>query len=384
MHVLVTGGTGFIGSHTVVELLAAGHKVHIIDNLSNSKSSVITRLEQITGQEIPWTQGDIRDREFLDRFLTRNPSIDSVIHFAALKAVGESAQIPLAYYENNIGGTLTLCQALQAHNITNFIFSSSATVYGDPSEIPIKETTPTGQPTNPYGRTKLMVEQILTDHAAANPEWKVVLLRYFNPIGAHPSGLIGEDPKGIPNNLVPFVSQVAVGKRPALKVFGDDYPTRDGTGIRDYIHVVDLAKGHLAALEKLSELETVSIFNLGTGRGSSVFEVVKAYETISQREIKMEIEARRFGDVAELYADPSKAKTVLNWQTTLGLEEMIRDSWNWQSQKPRRLRRELTRNETTASLCSKINTEQKVVHCIEDSQTYRHAGISRGPAQVRL
>ena len=334
MHVLVTGGTGFIGSHTVVELLAAGHKVHIIDNLSNSKSSVITRLEQITGQEIPWTQGDIRDREFLDRFLTRNPSIDSVIHFAALKAVGESAQIPLAYYENNIGGTLTLCQALQAHNITNFIFSSSATVYGDPSEIPIKETTPTGQPTNPYGRTKLMVEQILTDHAAANPEWKVVLLRYFNPIGAHPSGLIGEDPKGIPNNLVPFVSQVAVGKRPALKVFGDDYPTRDGTGIRDYIHVVDLAKGHLAALEKLSELETVSIFNLGTGRGSSVFEVVKAYETISQREIKMEVEARRFGDVAELYADPSKAKTVLNWQTTLGLEEMIRDSWNWQSKNP--------------------------------------------------
>ena len=334
MHVLVTGGTGFIGSHTVVELLAAGHKVHIIDNLSNSKSSVITRLEQITGQEIPWTQGDIRDREFLDRFLTRNPSIDSVIHFAALKAVGESAQIPLAYYENNIGGTLTLCQALQAHNITNFIFSSSATVYGDPSEIPIKETTPTGQPTNPYGRTKLMVEQILTDHAAANPEWKVVLLRYFNPIGAHPSGLIGEDPKGIPNNLVPFVSQVAVGKRPALKVFGDDYPTRDGTGIRDYIHVVDLAKGHLAALEKLSELETVSIFNLGTGRGSSVFEVVKAYETTSQREIKMEVEARRFGDVAELYADPSKAKTVLNWQTTLGLEEMIRDSWNWQSQNP--------------------------------------------------
>ena len=334
MHVLVTGGTGFIGSHTVVELLAAGHKVHIIDNLSNSKSSVITRLEQITGQEIPWTQGDIRDREFLDRFLTRNPSIDAVIHFAALKAVGESAQIPLAYYENNIGGTLTLCQALQAHNITNFIFSSSATVYGDPSEIPIKETTPTGQPTNPYGRTKLMVEQILTDHAAANPEWKVVLLRYFNPIGAHPSGLIGEDPKGIPNNLVPFVSQVAVGKRPALKVFGDDYPTRDGTGIRDYIHVVDLAKGHLAALEKLSELETVSIFNLGTGRGSSVFEVVKAYETISQREIKMEVEARRFGDVAELYADPSKAKTVLNWQTTLGLEEMIRDSWNWQSQNP--------------------------------------------------
>ena len=334
MHVLVTGGTGFIGSHTVVELLAAGHKVHIIDNLSNSKSSVITRLEQITGQEIPWTQGDIRDREFLDQFLTRNPSIDSVIHFAALKAVGESAQIPLAYYENNIGGTLTLCQALQAHNITNFIFSSSATVYGDPSEIPIKETTPTGQPTNPYGRTKLMVEQILTDHAAANPEWKVVLLRYFNPIGAHPSGLIGEDPKGIPNNLVPFVSQVAVGKRPALKVFGDDYPTRDGTGIRDYIHVVDLAKGHLAALEKLAELETVSIFNLGTGRGSSVFEVVKAYETISQREIKMEVEARRFGDVAELYADPSKAKTVLNWQTTLGLEEMIRDSWNWQSKNP--------------------------------------------------
>ena len=334
MHVLVTGGTGFIGSHTVVELLAAGHKVHIIDNLSNSKSSVVARLEQITGQEIPWTQGDIRDREFLDQFLTQNPSIDSVIHFAALKAVGESAQIPLAYYENNIGGTLTLCQALQAHNITNFIFSSSATVYGDPSEIPIKETTPTGQPTNPYGRTKLMVEQILTDHAAANPEWKVVLLRYFNPIGAHPSGLIGEDPKGIPNNLVPFVSQVAVGKRPALKVFGDDYPTRDGTGIRDYIHVVDLAKGHLAALEKLSELEAVSIFNLGTGRGSSVFEVVKAYETISQREIKMEVEARRFGDVAELYADPSKAKTVLNWQTTLGLEEMIRDSWNWQSKNP--------------------------------------------------
>ena len=334
MHVLVTGGTGFIGSHTVVELLAAGHKVHIIDNLSNSKSSVVARLEQITGQEIPWTQGDIRDREFLDQFLTQNPSIDSVIHFAALKAVGESAQIPLAYYENNIGGTLTLCQALQAHNITNFIFSSSATVYGDPSEIPIKETTPTGQPTNPYGRTKLMVEQILTDHAAANPEWKVVLLRYFNPIGAHPSGLIGEDPKGIPNNLVPFVSQVAVGKRPALKVFGDDYPTRDGTGIRDYIHVVDLAKGHLAALENLTELEAVSIFNLGTGRGSSVFEVVKAYETISQREIKMEIEARRFGDVAELYADPSKAKTALKWQTTLGLEEMIRDSWNWQSKNP--------------------------------------------------
>ena len=334
MHVMVTGGTGFIGSHTVVELLAAGHKVHIIDNLSNSKSSVISRLEEITEQTIPWTQGDIRDRDFLDRFLEQNPGIDSVIHFAALKAVGESAQIPLAYYENNIGGTLTLCQALQAHGIKNFIFSSSATVYGDPSEIPIKETTPTGQPTNPYGRTKLMVEQILTDHAAANPEWKVVLLRYFNPIGAHPSGLIGEDPKGIPNNLVPFVSQVAVGKRPALKVFGDDYPTRDGTGIRDYIHVVDLAKGHLAALEKLPELDPVSVFNLGTGRGSSVFEVVKAYESISQREIKVEVEARRFGDVAELYADPTKAKNILNWQTELGLEEMIRDSWNWQSKNP--------------------------------------------------
>lgn len=334
MHVLVTGGTGFIGSHTVVELIAAGHKVHIIDNLSNSKSSVITRLEQITGQEIPWTQGDIRDREFLDQFLTQNPSIDSVIHFAALKAVGESAQIPLAYYENNIGGTLTLCQALHAHNITNFIFSSSATVYGDPSEIPIKETTPTGQPTNPYGRTKLMVEQILTDHAAAHPNWKVVLLRYFNPIGAHPSGLIGEDPKGIPNNLVPFVSQVAVGKRPALKVFGNDYPTRDGTGIRDYIHVVDLAQGHVAALEHLDQLDAVSIFNLGTGQGSSVFEVVKAYEEASQKEIKVEVEARRFGDVAELYADPSKAREVLKWETKLNLDAMIRDSWNWQSKNP--------------------------------------------------
>ncbi len=257
-----------------------------------------------------------------------------MIHFAALKAVGESAQIPLAYYENNIGGTLTLCQALQEHGVSNFIFSSSATVYGDPSEIPIKETTPTGTPTNPYGRTKLMVEQILTDHAAANPDWKVVLLRYFNPIGAHASGLIGEDPKGIPNNLVPFVSQVAVGKRPALKVFGNDYATRDGTGIRDYIHVVDLAKGHVAALEKLQDLEQVSIFNLGTGRGSSVLEVVKSYEEASQKEIKVEFEARRFGDVAELYADPSQAKKILGWQTELSLDEMIRDSWHWQSKNP--------------------------------------------------
>ena len=334
MHVLVTGGTGFIGSHTVVELLAAGHTVHVVDNLTNSKAMVIDRLQTITGQDIPWTQGDIRDRHFLDKVLKESPKFDAVIHFAALKAVGESAQIPLAYYENNIGGTLTLCQALEEHGVSNFIFSSSATVYGDPSEIPIKETTPTGTPTNPYGRTKLMVEQILTDHAAANPDWKVVLLRYFNPIGAHSSGLIGEDPKGIPNNLVPFVSQVAVGKRPALKVFGNDYPTRDGTGIRDYIHVVDLAKGHVAALEKLSTLQQVSIFNLGTGQGSSVLEVVRSYEDACQNEIKVEFEARRFGDVAELYADPTKAKEVLEWETKLELNDMIRDSWHWQSNNP--------------------------------------------------
>ena len=334
MKVLVTGGAGFIGSHTVVELISAGHEVHIIDNFINSSPRVIQRLEDITGQTIHWTKGDIRDASFLDAFFDEHRGIDAVIHFAALKAVGESSQLPLEYYQNNVTGTLTLCEALKRAGVFNFIFSSSATVYGDPSEIPIKESTPIGQPTNPYGRSKLMVEQVLTDLANSDDRWKVVLLRYFNPIGAHPSGLIGEDPQGIPNNLVPYVSQVAIGRRPSLKVFGNDYPTRDGTGIRDYIHVVDLAKGHTAALEHLESLEAVSVFNLGTGHGASVLEVVDAYRRASGAEIIIEIENRRYGDVAELFANPEKAKDILHWEALHGLDEMIRDSWNWQSQNP--------------------------------------------------
>lgn len=334
MHVLVTGGAGFIGSHTVVELVSEGHKVHIIDNFVNSQPSVIQRLETITGKSIHWTRGDIRDAAFLDSFFQEHQEIDAVIHFAALKAVGESSQLPLEYYQNNVTGTLTLCEALKRAHIFNFIFSSSATVYGEPNEIPIRETTPTGQPTNPYGRSKLMVEQILRDLAGSDDRWKVVLLRYFNPIGAHPSGLIGEDPQGIPNNLVPFVSQVAIGRRPALKVFGNDYTTPDGTGVRDYIHVVDLAKGHTAALEHLNSLKAVSVFNLGTGYGASVLEVVDAYRKASGAEIPIEIEDRRYGDVAELFANPDKAKEVLNWVAAHDLETMIRDSWNWQSKNP--------------------------------------------------
>ena len=339
--IIITGGAGFIGSHTCVEL--ANHfELVVIDNLYNSSQASIHKVEELTNQRITFYQEDLLNIDNIEPiFEKHNP--EAVIHFAGLKAVGESVQKPLLYYENNLNSTLNLLKIMKKYQCFNLIFSSSATVYGN-QPSPLKETMAIGHGvTNPYGQTKFMIERILKDMCVSSPQWKIISLRYFNPIGAHSSGLIGENPNDIPNNLMPFILKVGVNNNTnvhlgdqfnQLKIFGNDYSTKDGTCERDFIHVVDLAKGHLAALQKINKLSGYHVFNLGTGRGSSVFEVVKAYETISQREIKMEIEARRFGDVAELYADPSKAKTVLNWQTTLGLEEMIRDSWNWQSKNP--------------------------------------------------
>lgn len=350
-YVLVTGGAGYIGSHTVVALLEAGRHVVIVDNLSNSSLVAIDRIKQITKvDEIPFFKVDIRDREGLDKVFEQYPTITSVLHFAGLKAVGESTQIPLEYYDQNVAGTVTLVKALHAHNIKTFVFSSSATVYGDATRfenmIPIPEECPTG-PESPYGRTKVFIEHILRDHTLVNPGWYTALLRYFNPMGAHPSGLMGEDPRGIPNNLLPYLAQVAVGRRRELQVFGNDYASKDGTPIRDYIHVLDLAQGHLAALKKLEEVrkeeEAASEksqkgfcreWNLGTGSGSTVLEVVAAFSKAVGRDLPFKIVARRAGDVLDLTAKPTRANTELKWKATSSIDEACRDLWNWTTKNP--------------------------------------------------
>ena len=333
MAILVTGGAGFIGSHTCVELLNAGYDVVIADNLYNASEKAVDRVKQITGKDLKFYKADIRDKEAMNEIFEKE-EIESVIHFAGLKAVGESVVKPLEYYENNIAGTLVLCDVMRNHGVKNIIFSSSATVYGDPAFIPITEECPKGTCTNPYGWTKWMLEQILTDLHTADPEWNVVLLRYFNPIGAHESGLIGEDPKGIPNNLMPYISQVAVGKLEKLGVFGDDYDTPDGTGVRDYIHVVDLAKGHVKAINYIFSNPGLDVINLGTGVGYSVLDMVKAFGKACGKEIPYEIKPRRAGDIAMCYADPAKAARVLGWKAEKGLDEMCADTWRWQSQNP--------------------------------------------------
>lgn len=333
MAILVTGGAGYIGSHTCVELLDRGHEVVVLDNLYNSSEEALNRVEEITGKKVKFYKGDILNREDMEKVFEQE-QIDSVIHFAGLKAVGESVEKPLEYYHNNITGTLLLCDVMRSHGCKNIVFSSSATVYGDPAFVPITEECPKGEITNPYGQTKGMLEQILTDLNVGDPEWNVILLRYFNPIGAHKSGRIGEDPKGIPNNLVPYIAQVAVGKLKCLGVFGDDYPTPDGTGVRDYIHVVDLALGHVKAIEKLKTAKGVNIYNLGTGIGYSVLDVVKAYEKACGKTIPYEIKPRRAGDIPTCYADPTKAKNELGWEAKYGIDEMCADSWKWQSMNP--------------------------------------------------
>ncbi|MBK6652503.1 UDP-glucose 4-epimerase GalE [Zoogloea sp.] len=331
--ILVTGGAGYIGSHTCVELLGAGYDVVVIDNFCNSKPEALRRVEDIAGRKLlAFYSADVRDKRAL-RDLFKAHAIDAVIHFAALKAVGESVAKPLMYYDNNIAGTVALTEVMGEAGVKSLVFSSSATVYGDPASVPIREDFPTG-PTNPYGRTKWMMEFVLSDLAAADPAWRVALLRYFNPVGAHASGRIGEDPNGLPNNLMPFVSQVAVGRLPQLRVFGGDYPTPDGTGVRDYIHVVDLAVGHVAAVRRLTERPGVLTVNLGTGRGYSVIEVVKAFEKASGRPVPYEIVARRPGDVAQCYAEPSLAEEELGWRASRGIDEMCADSWRWQSSNP--------------------------------------------------
>lgn len=333
MTILVTGGAGFIGSHTVVELQNAGYDVVVLDNLSNASEAALERVEAITGKTVKFYKADIRDREALEEIFTRE-SIDCCIHFAGLKAVGESVQKPWEYYENNISGTLILVDVMRKHGVKNIIFSSSATVYGDPAEIPITEKCPKGQCTNPYGWTKSMLEQILTDIQKADPEWNVILLRYFNPIGAHKSGTMGENPNGIPNNLMPYITQVAVGKLKELGVFGNDYDTPDGTGVRDYIHVVDLAIGHVKALKKIEEKAGLCIYNLGTGHGYSVLDIVRNFEEASGVKIPYVIKERRAGDIATCYSDATKAKEELGWVAERGIKEMCEDSWRWQKNNP--------------------------------------------------
>ncbi|EIO3976027.1 TPA: UDP-glucose 4-epimerase GalE [Vibrio vulnificus] len=332
MNILVTGGSGYIGSHTCIQMIEAGMTPIILDNLYNSKLLVLDRIEQVTGVRPTFYQGDIRDSEILQHVFAQH-DIQGVIHFAGLKAVGESVEKPLMYYDNNVSGTLNLVREMDKAGVKSLIFSSSATVYGDPASVPIRESFPTSA-TNPYGRSKLMVEECLTDFHKANPDWSITLLRYFNPVGAHESGLLGEDPQGIPNNLLPFVAQVAVGRREKLGVFGDDYPTPDGTGVRDYIHVIDLADGHLAALNKVGQQAGLHIFNLGTGQGNSVLEMVAAFEKAAQRPIPYEIKPRRAGDIAECWADPAYAEQVLGWKATRSLETMVVDTWRWQSNNP--------------------------------------------------
>ena len=333
MSILVTGGAGFIGSHTCVELLNAGYDPIILDNLCNSKSESVKRIKEITGKDVKFYECDIRDRAGLDKIFAEN-KIDAVIHFTGLKAVGESCAKPLEYYDNNIGGSVILCEAMAAAGCKKIVFSSSATVYGSENISPLKEDMPEGKTTNPYGTTKLYIERILKDVCASDSEWSVCLLRYFNPIGAHKSGRIGEDPNGIPNNLVPYITQVAIGKLSHLNVNGNDYPTPDGTGVRDYIHVVDLALGHLKAVEKVLGENGCFTYNLGTGNGYSVLEVVKAFEKACDKPIKYVIAPRRPGDIATCYSDPSKAKAELGWEAVRGIDEMCEDSWRWQSQNP--------------------------------------------------
>ena len=333
MAVLVTGGAGYIGSHTCVELLNNGYEVVVMDNLYNSNEKALERVEQITGKKVVFYNVDMLDKAAVNDIFEKE-KIDSVIHFAGYKAVGESVRKPLEYYHNNITGTLNLCDVMRNHGVKNIIFSSSATVYGDPAFVPITEECPKGQITNPYGQTKGMLEQILTDLHVSDPEWNVVLLRYFNPIGAHKAGIIGEDPKGIPNNLVPYIAQVAVGKLEKLGVFGDDYDTPDGTGVRDYIHVVDLARGHVKAMKKFEDTPEVRIYNLGTGNGYSVLQVLHAFEKACGKKLPYEIKDRRPGDIATCYADPSKAKAELGWEAEYGIDEMCADSWRWQSMNP--------------------------------------------------
>lgn len=333
MAILVTGGAGYIGSHTVVELQNAGYEVVVLDNLSNASEKSLERVEQITGKPVTFYKADILDKVALDDIFSKE-NIDSVIHFAGLKAVAESVQKPWEYYHNNITGTLILLQAMREHGVKNIIFSSSATVYGTPAQIPVTEETPKGECTNPYGWTKSMLEQILQDIQKADPEWNVILLRYFNPIGAHKSGLIGENPSGIPNNLMPYITQVAVGKREELGVFGNDYPTPDGTCIRDYVHVMDLAAGHVKALKKIEEKAGLCIYNLGTGKGSSVMDIVNSFGEATGISIPYSIKPRRAGDVPENYADAGKAYRELGWKAQYGIKEMCEDSWRWQSQNP--------------------------------------------------
>ncbi len=332
MRILVTGGAGYIGSHTCVELLQAGYDVVVVDNLSNSKEDALRRVEAIAGKRVEFHQVDLLDEAGLEAVFARSP-VEAVVHFAGLKAVGESVAQPLRYYHNNVTGTLVLLEVMGAHGVKDIVFSSSCTVYGEPAKVPITEDFPLST-TNPYGRTKLIIEDILRDLYAADPSWNAALLRYFNPVGAHPSGRIGEDPNGIPNNLVPYIAQVAVGRLSQLSVFGGDYPTPDGTGVRDYIHVVDLAIGHIKALEKLRQKPGVVAYNLGTGQGCSVLEVVAAFERASGRKIPYQTVARRPGDVALTYADPSKANRELGWQAARGLDEMCADVWRWQSNNP--------------------------------------------------
>ena len=330
--ILVTGGAGFIGSHTCVELLNAGYDVVIADNFSNSKPEAVKRIEKITGKKVKLYEADLLDRQAMEKIFDEN-KIDAVIHFAGLKAVGESVSIPLKYYHNNITGTLILCEVMAKHNVKKIVFSSSATVYGSPKTVPIKEDFPLST-TNPYGSTKLMIENILRDLYVSDNEWSIALLRYFNPIGAHESGLLGEDPNGIPNNLVPYIAQVALGRLEVLSVYGNDYPTPDGTGVRDYIHVVDLSKGHIKALEKVMDTTGVDAYNLGTGTGYSVLDVVNAYQQASGVKINYKIAPRRPGDIAQCYADPEKSKKELGWSAELDLKQMCLDSWNFTKKNP--------------------------------------------------
>ena len=333
MRILVTGGAGYIGSHTCVELLNQGHEVVVFDNLYNSSEEALKRVEKITGKTLTFYKADMLDRDAMEEIFSKE-KIDAVIHFAGLKAEGETVAKPLEYYHTNITGTLILCDVMRKHGVKKIIFSSSATVYGDPAFVPITEECPKGKITNPYGQTKAMLEQILTDFHTADPEWNVILLRYFNPVGAHESGLIGEDPKGIPNNLTPYITQVAVGKLKEVGVFGNDYDTPDGTGVRDYIHVVDLAIGHVKALKKFEDKPDVYIYNLGTGRGYSVLEVIQAFSKAVGRDIPYVIKPRRPGDIATCYADSTKAKNELGWTAERGIDEMCADSWRWQSMNP--------------------------------------------------
>lgn len=331
--ILVTGGAGFIGSHTLIELHKAGYEFVVVDNLVNSNPEALRRVGELIGAEVPFVKADIRDREALNKVFEQY-NFDSCIHFAGLKAVGESVAKPLEYYENNMSGTFTLIDVMRQHGCKNIIFSSSATVYGDPAIIPITEECPKGHCTNPYGQTKSMLEQVLMDVQKADPEWNVVLLRYFNPIGAHQSGRIGENPNGIPNNLMPYITQTAIGRRKELGVFGNDYDTHDGTGVRDYIHVVDLATAHVAALQAIEKKAGLAIYNIGTGHGYSVLDVVNAFEKANGVKVPYSIKPRRPGDIATCYCDPSKAERELGWKAKYGIEDMCRDSWNWQSQNP--------------------------------------------------